>query len=65
MFGFEVPTKCPDVPEDVLDPASSWGNKDDYWKKYDALSARFRENFKLFAEGCSKEVRNAGPKRHK
>ncbi len=61
LFGFEVPLTCPDVPEDVLYPESSWGNKDEYWKKYDALAARFNENFKLFEKGCSQEVINAGP----
>ncbi len=61
LFNFEVPLACPDVPEDVLDPSSSWGNKDEYWKKYDALAARFIENFKLFAKGSSEEVINAGP----
>lgn len=63
LFGFEVPLSCPDVPQEVLDPASSWGNKDEYWKKYDALAARFIENFKLFTKGSSDEVINAGPKR--
>ncbi|HMU44512.1 MAG TPA: phosphoenolpyruvate carboxykinase (ATP) [Ignavibacteriaceae bacterium] len=63
LFGFEVPLSCPEVPEDVLDPSSSWGNKNEYWKKYDALAARFIDNFKLFAKGCSQEVIDAGPKR--
>ena len=63
LFGFEVPLSCPDVPSDVLDPSKSWGNHDEYWKKYDALAARFVENFKLFAKGCSEEVLKAGPKR--
>ena len=63
LFGFEVPTSCPDVPEDVLDPASSWGSRDEYWKKYDALAARFIENFKLFQKDAPQEVINAGPKR--
>lgn len=63
LFGFEVPTTCPDVPEDVLDPSNSWGNKKEYWSKYDALAARFIENFKLFQKGCSQEVRDAGPVR--
>ncbi len=63
LFGFDVPISCPDVPQDVLDPSSSWGNKDEYWKKYDALAARFIENFKLFEKGSSQEVINAGPKR--
>jgi len=65
LFGFEVPLACPDVPEDVLDPSTSWGNKDEYWKRYDALAARYIENFKLFADGCPPEILAAGPKRLK
>jgi phosphoenolpyruvate carboxykinase (ATP) len=63
LFGFEVPLSCPEVPEDVLEPSNSWGNKNEYWQKYDALAARFIENFKLYKKGCSPEVVNAGPKR--
>ena len=63
LFGFEVPLTCPDVPEDVLEPSNAWGDKKDYWKKYDALAARFIENFKIYAKDCSKEVIAAGPKR--
>ena len=65
LFGFEVPLSCPEVPEDVLDPSNSWGNKDDYWRRYDALVARYIDNFKLFESGCPKEVADAGPKRLK
>ncbi len=65
LFGFEVPLACPEVPEDVLDPSTSWGNKDEYWKRYDALAARYIENFKLYADGCPAEVQAAGPKRLK
>ncbi len=65
LFGFEVPTSCPDVPEDVLDPSSSWGDKNEYWKRYDGLASRFIENFKLFEKGTSEEVKAAGPKRYK
>jgi len=63
LFGFEVPLTCPDVPPDVLEPANAWGNKEEYWMKYDALGARYIENFKLFASGCPDEVAKAGPKR--
>ncbi len=63
LFGFDVPTSCPDVPVEILDPANSWANRDEYWKRYDALAARFIENFKLFADGVSDEVLRAGPKR--
>jgi phosphoenolpyruvate carboxykinase (ATP) len=63
LFGFEVPLTCPDVPEDVLVPETSWGNKDEYWKRYDGLAARYIENFKLFSAGCPDDVVKAGPRR--
>ncbi len=63
IFGFDVPLTCPDVPPDVLKPSTAWGNKKEYWMKYDALAERFVENFKLFAKDCAPEVLAAGPKR--
>jgi phosphoenolpyruvate carboxykinase (ATP) len=65
LFGFEVPLSCPDVPEEILEPSNSWGDSNDYWKKYDSLAARFNQNFKLFANKCSQPVIDAGPKRLK
>lgn len=65
LFGFDVPLHCPGVPDDVLKPSSSWGNKEEYWQRYDSLAARYIENFKLFADGCPREVVDAGPKRLK
>ncbi len=63
LFGFDVPMTCPEVPDDVLDPSNAWGNKDEYWSKYDALAARYIDNFKLFAAGVPDGVVKAGPKR--
>jgi phosphoenolpyruvate carboxykinase (ATP) len=65
LFGFDIPLTCPDVPPDVLKPSTAWGNKKEYWMKYDALASRFIENFKLFAKDCPPEVVAAGPKRLK
>jgi phosphoenolpyruvate carboxykinase (ATP) len=62
VFGFEVPKTCPDVPAEVLDPASSWPNKQAYTQRYRGLATRFVDNFKKFADQCSPEVINAGPK---
>ncbi len=65
LFQFEIPTTCPNVPDDVLDPSNAWGNKEEYWQKYDALASRYQENFKMFTEGCPEVVVKAGPKRLK
>ncbi|MBV6452254.1 MAG: Phosphoenolpyruvate carboxykinase (ATP) [Anaerolineales bacterium] len=62
VFGFEVPTTCPDVPNEVLDPSSSWKDKSEYDAKYKALAQKFIENFKQFADGTPKEWLEAGPK---
>jgi phosphoenolpyruvate carboxykinase (ATP) len=63
VFGFEVPTSCEGVPANILDPANTWGSREEYFKKYDALAARFIENFKLMREGCPPHVEESGPKR--
>jgi phosphoenolpyruvate carboxykinase (ATP) len=62
VFGFDVPVTCPEVPDDVLDPSSSWKDKADYDSKYRALAQKFVENFKSFADGTSRDVLEAGPK---
>jgi phosphoenolpyruvate carboxykinase (ATP) len=62
IFGFQVPTKCPGVPNEVLNPASSWPNEEVYMHKYQELAARFRDNFKKFEAETPSEVRAAGPK---
>jgi phosphoenolpyruvate carboxykinase (ATP) len=62
VFGFQVPATCEDVPASVLDPSSSWSDKNVYMQKYRQLASRFIENFKKFEAGCSPEVIKAGPK---
>jgi phosphoenolpyruvate carboxykinase (ATP) len=62
VFGFEVPTECPNVPSDVLDPASSWGDKKEYDRRYKDLAMRFKQNFGKFEDQTPKEVVEAGPK---
>ncbi|MGE5816289.1 MAG: phosphoenolpyruvate carboxykinase (ATP), partial [Acidobacteriota bacterium] len=63
VFGFEVPVECEGVPGEILEPANTWPSVQEYNAKYDALAARYIENFKLFSDGCPKEVLAAGPTR--
>lgn len=62
VFGFEVPTECPDVPSEVLDPSSSWGDKKEYDRRYRDLAMRFKQNFAKFEDQTPREVIEAGPK---
>jgi len=63
VFGFEVPMQCEGVPTHILDPANTWPSRDEYFSKYDALAARFIENFKIMVAECPERIREAGPKR--
>ncbi|MBI5712854.1 MAG: phosphoenolpyruvate carboxykinase (ATP) [Chloroflexi bacterium] len=62
IFGFQVPKSCASVPPEVLNPASSWANKDEYMTRYKQLAYRFKENFKKFEDQTPDEVKQAGPK---
>ena len=62
VFGFDVPKTCPDVPENVLEPWSSWPSREEYDKRYRDLAQRFKDNFAKFADGTTQDVLDAGPK---
>jgi phosphoenolpyruvate carboxykinase (ATP) len=63
VFGFEVPLACEGVPGQVLDPAAGWPDREEYFRRYDALAARFVDNFRILAPGCPPDVASAGPRR--
>ena len=63
VFGFEVPERCEGVPSEILEPANTWPSREEYYRKYDALAARFIENFKLMAAGCPPGTALHGPRR--
>jgi phosphoenolpyruvate carboxykinase (ATP) len=62
IFGFRVPQQCDGVPEEVLNPATSWPSPAAYRDKYRQLAARFLENFKRFESACPPDVIAAGPR---
>jgi phosphoenolpyruvate carboxykinase (ATP) len=62
IFGFSVPKTCPEVPDPVLRPESSWSDKAAYQQKYRDLAMRFVDNFKQFKDGCPAEIVASGPR---
>ena len=61
-FGFEIPTSCPDVPSEVLQPKTTWENKDAYDATADKLANMFNENFERYSSGVSDSVNQAAPR---
>ncbi len=62
IFGLRMPTTCPNVPDEILNPRNTWENKQAYDGKAQNLAASFKSNFETFANKASQEVIEAGPK---
>ncbi len=62
VFGFQVPTSCPDVPPEMLQPRNTWSDKAAYDDKAKKVATLFRDNFKKYEAQASAEVRGGGPK---
>jgi phosphoenolpyruvate carboxykinase (ATP) len=62
VFGVEVPTSAPGVPDEVLRPRTTWADPAAYDLKARELAAMFSENFEEYADGVSEAVRKAGPR---
>jgi phosphoenolpyruvate carboxykinase (ATP) len=61
VFGFQVPTSVPDVPEGVLSPRATWPDAKAYDVQARKLATMFRENFEHFRAEVPAEVAAAGP----
>ena len=45
IFNLKVPTSCPDVPSEILDPRNTWEDKEAYDRQAEKLRDMFRKNF--------------------
>ncbi len=62
VFGMMMPTTCPDVPADILNPRNTWADKNAYDNKAVELAKQFVKNFEKYAAGVNEETINAAPK---
>ena len=61
IFNVYVPTECPNVPAEILNPKNTWADKAEYDKTAKMLAARFTENFKKYTH-MPENIVKAGPK---
>ncbi|MCH2303409.1 MAG: phosphoenolpyruvate carboxykinase (ATP) [SAR324 cluster bacterium] len=61
LFGLEMITECPAVPNKVLQPKLTWNDPDAYDRAANRLAAMFVENFKKFEKNSPAYIAAAGP----
>ncbi len=61
VFGLQMPTSCPDVPAEILNPRNTWSDKSAYDAKAGHLAELFVKNFTSFADGVTEDILAAAP----
>ncbi|MBF9253816.1 phosphoenolpyruvate carboxykinase (ATP) [Pontibacter sp. 172403-2] len=61
VFGVEVPHTCPGVPSELLNPRSTWADKEAYDRKATELAAAFVKNFMKYADFASNDILAGAP----
>ena len=60
-FNLQVPKTCPNVPDELLNPAKSWTGTADFKSEVKKLGTLFNENFEKYSSEATEEVIKAGP----
>ncbi|EEY56657.1 phosphoenolpyruvate carboxykinase [Phytophthora infestans T30-4] len=61
-FGFSVPKKLGEIPENVLNPREAWSDKEAYDVTAKKLAGMFQENFKKYVSPGVTDYSKFGPK---
>jgi phosphoenolpyruvate carboxykinase (ATP) len=62
VFGMMMPTGCPGVPAEILNPRNTWADKGAYDSMAKNLAEQFIKNFEKYASGANEEILAAAPK---
>ncbi|MFD2515673.1 phosphoenolpyruvate carboxykinase (ATP) [Pontibacter locisalis] len=61
VFGVEIPTSCPNVPSEVLNPRDTWKDKEAYDAKAQDLASKFIKNFSKYSEYANQSILAGAP----
>lgn len=61
VFGVQVPISVPEIPDQLLDPRSTWADPVAYDIQARNLASKFHQNFEQFAHGLNPDILAAGP----
>ncbi|HET8962282.1 MAG TPA: phosphoenolpyruvate carboxykinase (ATP), partial [Chitinophagales bacterium] len=61
VFGLQMPTQCPGVPAEILNPKNTWKDKKKYDETANRLAAQFTKNFEAFKEFATEEILAGAP----
>jgi len=62
VFGLAIPNSCPGVPSELLQPRTTWSKATGYDTTALHLAKLFHANFGEYADRCTAEVQEAGPR---
>ena len=60
-FNLEIPTRCPGVPDAVLNPRLSWQSQESYDQQARKLTAQFVDTMEQFRDQIPTDIIQAGP----
>jgi len=61
-FRLRFPTRCPGVPDEILDPSRSWADREEFHRTQAELAKLFQENFGKYSTMVTPDVIAQGPK---
>jgi phosphoenolpyruvate carboxykinase (ATP) len=61
ILKLNIPESCPNVPDELLNPITTWSDKDAYVAQARILAGAFAENFKAFSDMATPEIMAGAP----
>jgi phosphoenolpyruvate carboxykinase (ATP) len=62
VFGLQMPSSCPNVPDEILNPKQTWTDPMAYDKTAQTLAEKFQANFEQYESQSTDAIINAGPR---